>query len=141
MSYLLWSLIGCSLIAYLIVGLYITAKYFWCFGTSQVGAKGWIKVFNMVGPILMVVLWPLFFVWLFVMFLVQYVQYKLKKKKKKEHFYTCIGKGGRYKCYGETIGAGTSKGTSVVIYQDVETKQLHHRTRVDFDKRMKLLSK
>ena len=41
-----------------------------------------------------------------------------------------------YEVLGYSIGAGTSKGSTLVIYQDTETKQLYHRTFDDFCQKM-----
>lgn len=50
--------------------------------------------------------------------------------------YECIGKGGRYVVIGKTIGAGYSRGESVIVYKDEATGQLFHRTEIDFNTRM-----
>lgn len=50
--------------------------------------------------------------------------------------YECIGKGGRYVVLGKTIGAGYSRGESVIVYKDEATGQLFHRTEIDFKTRM-----
>ncbi len=51
--------------------------------------------------------------------------------------YTCEGKGGLYEVVGVTTGAGLSKGESVVVYRDVASGRLYHRTPSDFDNRMR----
>lgn len=140
MNQLLWIFLGMGCGIYILIGLWVLGNYFWCFGTAQSNPTTKIKFINSVIAIGLVLLWPFFYLWLGGMIIYDYVQH-LKTKKKKVRLYTCIGKGGRYKCYGETIGAGTSKGESVVIYQDIDSKKLFHRTRDDFDKRMKLLDK
>lgn len=53
--------------------------------------------------------------------------------------YTCIGKGGAYELLGTAIGAGTSRGTDVVVYRDAATGQLFHRTQEDWAARMEPL--
>ncbi|MCY1356892.1 hypothetical protein D9M69_433580 [compost metagenome] len=53
--------------------------------------------------------------------------------------YTCDGKGGSYAIIGESIGAGTCRGQTNVVYRDLKSDQLYHRTPSDFDERMKLL--
>lgn len=53
-----------------------------------------------------------------------------------EVIYECIGKGGRYVVIGKTIGAGYSRGESVIVYKDEATGQLFHRTEIDFKTRM-----
>lgn len=50
--------------------------------------------------------------------------------------YECVGKGGRYSKVGVSFGAGTSKRNSLVIYQDLDTGILYHRTSEDFLARM-----
>ena len=50
--------------------------------------------------------------------------------------YTCIGKGGRYELLGVAYGAGTSRGTIINLYRDVDTGVMYFRTPVDFDERM-----
>lgn len=50
--------------------------------------------------------------------------------------YTCIGKGGRYELVGVACGAGTSRGTTVDVYRDVDTGVMYFRTPADFDERM-----
>jgi len=41
-----------------------------------------------------------------------------------------------YEVLGYSAGAGTSKETTLVIYQDTSTKQLYHRTFDDFCQKM-----
>lgn len=41
-----------------------------------------------------------------------------------------------YEVLGYSTGAGTSKETTLVIYQDTSTKQLYHRTFDDFCQKM-----
>ncbi|MCY1440196.1 hypothetical protein D9M71_564610 [compost metagenome] len=53
--------------------------------------------------------------------------------------YTCDGKGGSYALIGESIGAGTCRGQTNVVYRDIKSGQMYHRTPSDFDERMKLL--
>lgn len=140
MKELFWVAMGVLTVSYLIVGLKVLGTYFWCFGTAQSNPTKKVKFINGLITFGLTLLWPLFFAWLLGMWVYSYYQHRQLMKKKPRH-YTCIDKGGRYKCYGETTGAGTSKGESVVIYQDVDSKKLYHRTRDDFDKRMKLMSK
>lgn len=140
MSQLLWVFVGMGCGLYILIGLWVLGRYFWCFGTAQNNPTSKIKLLNVIIAIGLILLWPLFYLWLWGVGAYDYIRHN-RNMKKKSRLYTCIGKGGRYKCYGETIGAGTSKGESVVIYQDVDSKKLFHRTRDDFDKRMKLLDK
>ncbi len=51
-------------------------------------------------------------------------------------YYTCTGKGGRYELLGHSFGAGACRNESRVVYRDVETDQLYHRTAEDFAGRM-----
>ncbi len=55
--------------------------------------------------------------------------------------YTCIGKGGLYEFVTFTVGAGTSKGQSFVIYRDINTGLCYHRTAEDFHQRMEEVKK
>lgn len=55
-------------------------------------------------------------------------------------YYTCEGKGGLYVLLGSAIGAGTSRGQHIEIYQDFKSGQLYFRTTGDFDRRMVMLS-
>ena len=50
--------------------------------------------------------------------------------------YQCIGKSGEYRLIGRAVGAGTSRGTQVMVYQNRETGMLFHRTAEDFQARM-----
>lgn len=138
MNELYWVVIGLLAVVYIIIGLWTLGQFFWCFGTSQSNPSSNVKFVNILITFGLILFWPLLYLWLLVMSVCGYYQHR-KLKKPQPRLYTCIGKGGRYKCYGETTGAGTSRGQSVVIYQDIDTKQLFHRTRDDFNKRMKLL--
>jgi hypothetical protein len=56
--------------------------------------------------------------------------------------YTCDGKGGEYEFLGSSTGAGTCRGTPVlVVYRDTKTGQLYHRELPDFGARMSPLAK
>ena len=57
-------------------------------------------------------------------------------EKSAEELYTCIGKGGTYRLIGTSKGAGVYKGQTLIVYQDIHTGQLYHRTAVDFAERM-----
>lgn len=50
--------------------------------------------------------------------------------------YTCKGKGGEYELLGVAVGAGTNRGIEVVVYRDIRTGQLYHRSDADFHARM-----
>jgi len=50
--------------------------------------------------------------------------------------YTCKGKGGKYEFIALSRGAGTSKGETCVLYQDVESGEKFHRKLEDFNERM-----
>lgn len=53
--------------------------------------------------------------------------------------YTCKGKGGEYIIVGRSTGAGKSRGENIVVYQDVNSEQLFHRTIQDFKERMEVI--
>lgn len=51
--------------------------------------------------------------------------------------FTCKGKGGEYELVGYSNGAGTSRGTTVVVYRDASNPSaLYHRDADDFNDRM-----
>lgn len=54
-------------------------------------------------------------------------------------YYTCKGKGGKYVVVSYATGAGTSKGTKVMVYRDTESRQLFFRTPEDFRNRMEVI--
>lgn len=51
--------------------------------------------------------------------------------------YECIGKGGFYRILYHSIGAGTSRGQDIVVYQCILTQEVYHRTLEDFNERMR----
>lgn len=52
-----------------------------------------------------------------------------------DKLYQCIGKGGEYKLLGEAMGAGTMRGSQVIVYQGSDGT-LYFRTPLDFAERM-----
>lgn len=50
--------------------------------------------------------------------------------------YRCEGKGGRYRLLGRSKGAGTQRGSELVVYECLDTGQLYHRQEQDFITRM-----
>lgn len=52
--------------------------------------------------------------------------------------YTCIGKGGRYEVVAVSIGAGKSRGETIVVYEDIESGDCFHRSMDDFRERMEI---
>lgn len=53
--------------------------------------------------------------------------------------YTCIGKGGKYELLGLSFGAGACRNESRMVYRDVATGLLYHRTAEEFEARMELI--
>ncbi|QDH49108.1 hypothetical protein PHYNN_169 [Pantoea phage Phynn] len=53
--------------------------------------------------------------------------------------FTCIGKGGQYKIIGLSKGAGTSRFSNYIVYQDSTSGEIYHRTLADFFSRMEIV--
>jgi len=49
-----------------------------------------------------------------------------------EKIYSHKDKGGSYRVLFVSIGAGISRGQSLVIYQDIESGAIYHRSQDDF---------